>query len=439
MYSYSPIKSIAIKNFRNLGDVTLDFTDSPIISLIGENESGKTSVVKAFGVCAAHQSPKYQKYYIRTGTPGFGVAIELEDGTLVTRIKTDTANRYTVSKGDTVIWQAQKLESTVPKAVQDVMGLLEERETKELLQIRTYEDQLLFVITSASTNYKVMYEALKVKNISNAVKAGSVEANELKGKITAAERSCETLQESLKKIKLFDIGPMLNVRDRLQIDLDVLDRLDRAAQLCDIIQTQKAQLGVLNEIATSSISEIDETLVQSLDSAGRLIESIARLRNQENTYKTIEDLSDIDTTTLDRLNDAISRKEETVELREKSKAYIELVKAEPINEGTLALFGNAESTLASLESQKKMVSALDTSGASPITEAELRLLSMCDSVIAGKKQIAEQKDYEVQLVDYVDKVIAWMKSIGVATVDCPNCGEAVIIDLDFLDKTPQEV
>ena len=170
MYSYSPIKSIAIKNFRNLGDVTLDFTDSPIISLIGEIESGKTSVVKSFGVFAAHQSPKYQKYYIRTGTPGFGVAIELEDGTLVTRIKTDTANRYTVSKGDTVIWQAQKLESTVPKAVQDVMGLLEERETKELLQIRTYEDQLLFVITSASTNYKVMYEALKVKNISNAVK-----------------------------------------------------------------------------------------------------------------------------------------------------------------------------------------------------------------------------------------------------------------------------
>lgn len=86
-----------------------------------------------------------------------------------------------------------------------------------------------------------------------------------------------------------------------------------------------------------------------------------------------------------------------------------------------------------------MVSALDTSGASPITDAELRLLSMCDSVIAGKKQIAEQKDYEVQLVDYVDKVIAWMKSIGVATVDCPNCGEAVIIDLDLLDKTPQEV
>ena len=196
---------------------------------------------------------------------------------------------------------------------------------------------------------------------------------------------------------------------------------------------------MLNEIATSGISEIDETLVQSLDSAGRLIESIARLRNEENTYKKIEDLSDIDTTTLDRLNDAISRKEETVELREKSKAYIELVKAEPINEGTLALFGNAESTLASLESQKKMVSTLDTSGASPITDAELRLLSMCDSVIAGKKQIAEQKDYEVQLVDYVDKVIAWMKSIGVATVDCPNCGEAVIIDLDLLDKTPQEV
>lgn len=38
MYNYSPIKKVYIKNFRNIGEATIDFTESPIVSLIGENE-----------------------------------------------------------------------------------------------------------------------------------------------------------------------------------------------------------------------------------------------------------------------------------------------------------------------------------------------------------------------------------------------------------------
>ena len=55
---YSPITKLYIKNFRNIGEATIDFTDSPIVSLIGDNEAGKTSVVKAFAVCALHADPR---------------------------------------------------------------------------------------------------------------------------------------------------------------------------------------------------------------------------------------------------------------------------------------------------------------------------------------------------------------------------------------------
>lgn len=34
-----------------------------------------------------HATPRDQKDFIRDGTKGFGVAIELQDGTVVTRIK----------------------------------------------------------------------------------------------------------------------------------------------------------------------------------------------------------------------------------------------------------------------------------------------------------------------------------------------------------------
>ena len=79
MYGYSPLKSLKIKNFRNIGDVNIDFTESPIITLLGANEAGKTSVIKAFSMCALHDSPREQKDWIRDDTDMLGVEIDLAD------------------------------------------------------------------------------------------------------------------------------------------------------------------------------------------------------------------------------------------------------------------------------------------------------------------------------------------------------------------------
>ena len=55
-----------------------------------------------------------------------------------------------------------------------------------------------------------------------------------------------------------------------------------------------------------------------------------------------------------------------------------------------------------------------------------------ESATELKSKIVEYKKYEKQLVSYVEQIVQWLKSIGVATTDCPNCGESVIIDLDLL-------
>ena len=114
---YSKIKTFRIKNFRNIGDVTIDFTESPIITLIGENESGKTSVVKAFAVTHIHADPKDQKSYIRDGTNGFGTVTELEDGHIITRIKNNSVNLYAVNYTDGNVWETKTIDGGLP--VQD--------------------------------------------------------------------------------------------------------------------------------------------------------------------------------------------------------------------------------------------------------------------------------------------------------------------------------
>ena len=86
---YSKIKKVRIKDFRCIGDITIDFTKSPIVSLIGDNESGKTSVVKSFSTLGCNADARNQKEFIRDNTRGFGIVWELEDGTLIKRIKTE--------------------------------------------------------------------------------------------------------------------------------------------------------------------------------------------------------------------------------------------------------------------------------------------------------------------------------------------------------------
>ena len=124
MYDYSPIRKLYIRNFRNLGDVELDFSKSPIITLVGENEAGKTSVIKAFTTCALHANPRDQKDYIRDGTRMFGVSIELENGQRVTRIKEASGiNSYQItdSQGN-LVFNTNKLAEGLPEEVQKIIG-----------------------------------------------------------------------------------------------------------------------------------------------------------------------------------------------------------------------------------------------------------------------------------------------------------------------------
>ena len=433
MYSYSPIKQIQIKNFRNLGEVVLDFSESPIISLIGENESGKTSVVKAFGVCAMHCDPRSQKDYIRDGTQGFGVAIELDDGTQVIRLKTAASNRYTVKAPDgSLVFDATKLENEVPKAVQDVMGLIEEPETKELLHIRTYEDQLLFVVTPASTNYKVMYDALKISQITKAIKIGSTEANSLKAKINETDTSMLALSRSLSAIKTFDIEPLLNIKNKLQSESQLMSKLDRAADLIDSIESMNKQLGALSELYESGISTIDVSEIVRLNNAGHLLDEIDRLEKVSNSYKPISDLGSIDLAQINMLDQACERLDNIDTMSKQSEAYIMLAKAEGISEIEISGFERVDSLLEDIDRLSKLEKVYGSIDAEQISQSEFDYIKKIDMAISIIDGIQTNTSALGQIENYVEQVQNWMKSVGVATTSCPKCGEAVIVDLDLL-------
>lgn len=428
---YSPIKQIWIKDFRNIGEVKVNFDESPIVSLIGENEAGKTSVVKAFSVCALHSTPKDQKDYIRDGTNGFGVEIELEDGTVITRIKTTTGNRYRVKNPDGTVYDTTKIDSSsAPVEVQRVMGMIEEPETKEYLQVRTYEDQLLFVVTPASTNYKVMYDALKVDQITRAIKSGSKEVNELKHVIDANENGIQTLTNSLKAVKVYDITSLLNIKARLESELAVINSLEEAAELVDRIKRAEAELGAIAEIDKAGLQDISELEAVQISDSLSLLTKLTRLNKLLSTYSLADTAENIDIPVYQSIIDTYIKKVELDRAIFANESMVRIGEAEEVNEVELMTMTSIAELRDKLSSLTNQLRRIDTAGAELIEQSDFNTVTMLESVNAGFTRLGQLETAYKQCDDYCSQVQSYLKSLGAAVETCPNCGEDIVIDID---------
>lgn len=434
MYNYSPLKSIHIKNFRNLGDVKIEFKDSPIITLLGENEAGKTSVIKAFSMCALHDSPKDQKDYIRDGQKALAIQIALEDGTLITRYKElGGANIYNVIDKNGEKWQTNKITDGLPEPVARQMGLTVENETGEYLNVRTYEDKLLFVVTPASTNYKVMYNALKVEQLTKAIKLGSTEANTLRYEISKNNDSANTLHSRLKDINVLDLEAVSSLKNSLKSQLIILDKLEKLNELVAKYNDIMSKLGALALLDAYNLQPVDVTLTSKINNINRLLKNKQEVDNKLSIYKALNTLEQVDTNVLSRLVNLNGR---ITELKAKNREalVLEPVKSlEGINEIVLVHIDRLRQCLSDYESANKKAQAYKE--LDECEEANLNTLSKLEKLV---KNIAENKERETNIKkwhDYIQQVQNYLKGCGVAVESCPKCGEAIVLDIDKINAT----
>lgn len=429
MYNYSPLKSIHIKNFRNLGDVEIDFDDSPIITLLGENEAGKTSVIKAFSMCALHDSPKDQKDYIRDGQKALAVQIELQDGTKILRYKElSGANLYQVTDKNGEKWQTNKITDGLPVAVSKHMGLTVEPETGEYLNVRTYEDKLLFVVTPASTNYKVMYNALKVEQLTKAIKLGSNEVNALRYEITKNTDSANTLHERLKDIEVLDLEAASSLKESLKSQLVVLEKLEKLNSLVAKYNEIRSKLGALALIDAYKLQPIDEMLASRINNVNRLLKNRSDVDKKLSVYGELNTLDIVDTSIISRL-DSLRNKVAELKAKNGMTAVLEPVKSlESVSEVAIIRMGKLHEYL---NNKRKLDNTLSAYGS--LGECQEVNISTLDKLGKLVKNIAENNDRAVkigQLTTYMHQVTDYLKASGVAVESCPKCGEAIVIDLD---------
>lgn len=436
MYDYSPIRKLYIRNFRNLGDIELDFSQSPIITLVGENESGKTSVIKAFATCALHANPRDQKDYIRDGTKMFGVAIELEDGKRITRIKeAGGINSYQIQDANNnMIFHTNKLAEGLPEEVQKLIGLISEPETNEFLHIRTYEDKLLFVVTPNSTNYKVMYNALKVEQLTKAIKLGSGEVNALKSSINNNEASMSTLQSQLKTITVVDTEPLVNVKQSLIDQMTLLDKIEKAKVLLDRVTNCEVQLGALALIDRFKLEPINEVIASKLVNANRLININTETVNLLNNLSEIKALEEIDFSVVNRLYNIVNKQNILDSKIVEAGALVQVANIPEISEVTVMQLNKAMTLIDKISRLNEQSEIIDVSNCSEIDQQSIDSLDKLQKIASFKEKVDTGTSQLKQINDYVVQVQNYLKQCGVAVETCPNCGNDVIIDIDKIGK-----
>lgn len=429
---YSKIASMQVKNFRSVGDITIKFDESPIIALVGDNESGKTSLVKAFVVGGMNGLASKQKAYIKDGTKGFGVQIRLEDDTCITRIKTSASNTLTIERPGQEPWQATKIDRGygTPAELQAVMGLVEEPETKEYLQVRTYEDQLLFVITSGSTNYKVMYDALKVDQLTKAIKLGNEEANTLRRQLDRNSMLIEEYTYSMRQLRIVDISAAKAIRERIQKQMAVLNKMEQAVRLNRELQSLEEQhelIGLLKEL-----KGIDEETVKTFDRTISLYRDTLRDEKEQELLLKVVELEQISTGSLEKMERALSLEKETERIKSSSKVYGDLDKVSEIDIQTMSMLDNLERALnykSNIEENERVLKVYGSvQSAEEIKQDDLKVLDRIASIISLRDEVFKNHSELQVFAGEITRLTKQLEESGAVVADCPRCGETIVVD-----------
>ena len=412
--NYSKIKSIDIKNFRCLEHVHIDFDKSPIICLSANNDSGKSSVVKAIQNICFNNNSRKNKGYVRTGTSKYEISISLEDGTQIQRAY-GTCNLYRILDANgNLVKEWTKLDGDIPAEVANIFGMFVDEETGELLNIRTCESLLLFALTKGSENHKIFYSKLKVDEISSAMELGKTRMNELTTLINNTAYARDADAGKIKTIRIPEMSGIEQLKERINENANKLSHVSDIMSAIQAITDTRNKM-TMEQQAVSNLQEInEEDAARVSDMAGIIgqLTSLNTLRVNFESIRPVVDVQEIDSdklNTLEKLGDAITKINELANTN-----------TETFRKNTEAL-----NTLCEIDSSK-----LDLAG--NIMSTLQNLTTLRSQLEVEQNELARLKEEMSSVGIYVD-----VDENSIVT-KCANCGEENRLHLDLIERACEQ-
>lgn len=409
--AYSKIKTIKAVNFRSIGSIDIDMSSSPIVALVGSNESGKSSIIKAFGAAAGNLWRTRQNQNVRSGTDGFAVLVELEDGTKVLRKKSSALNGYTLVTGDGQRRDATKIDVEIPDFVQAVMGLFRDPETKECLQFRTCDDPLLFVQTTDGQNYKAVHNAINNFEVREATNKAKADVSSLTAQAEKKRAEVEVYKKQLAELPLLDT-------DYLKV---VLSALERASGVSTIFDEAMKNLKLVESLDGDGAAKklkkcntINADAVRLFTDAMRHLDTV-----KEATEKSYDGVSTVDATALPLFEKARKHASELKALDGFTVPDTVL----SVNTGALPLFERGLKFVREL----KVLGTYDVPDTVvPVNAEAMTLFERAKSYLVNVTELTESID---KITAGIESVTQVLKASGMQVVACDNCGHEMAIPL----------
>ena len=213
--AYAPLTRITLTNFMSFPTCTVEYATGSeedtefhpegILNIKGFNDSGKSALLIATGVCLLNAYPRDQKSFIREGTDFFRVVCRFADGVSIIREKyADGRSLYEmVSESDGVLYTTRSGDMLtnvegIPAPIEKYLGLFSDGSF--YLNMRRRTDPMLLVNTSGSENFTMLNSVLKTAELSEAAKDASNQANVLANELSDKQVELSGVKNELKGI-----------------------------------------------------------------------------------------------------------------------------------------------------------------------------------------------------------------------------------------------
>ncbi len=180
----------------------IEFDERNIINLCGYNDSGKSAVTRLLEVLFYNSYQADQSKFIMDDCVYWRAVLTFDDGVVYTREKyTEGHSLWELKKNDKVVF-TNKLANggfaampTVPEVIANYLGVVQEEQTGESLNVRRNTDKLFLINTTGGDNYKILNTILR----SDVLSLASKNLNDTRNKKVVSNKELETRKEVLNE------------------------------------------------------------------------------------------------------------------------------------------------------------------------------------------------------------------------------------------------
>ena len=288
------LRRIHIENVQSIADLTLDFEESGVYRLVGDNDVGKSAILRAINALFHNVSRSSYKEYISDWADTFVVEGWFYDGGYVklSRGANDFYEWSIPSSGNIVM----KTDGKVPPELEEYFNLYTEKDKSKLtLNFNLQGDVLPFVDTSASDNFWLTQKALGTNVLLNASKMLKKENQDnqklvkntienIDYEVAISEKIANEIENDSSVLDLLSDG--INVINEEYEELEILYDALNKEQSFKTLKENYENIPILSE------QELSELYAQAndLNTIIKYRDYFVKVNNAKNSLRIIDDM-----------------------------------------------------------------------------------------------------------------------------------------------------